>query len=353
MNTNTTTKVTVIGLFCEGSEVSDGQSIKTRIVTEELEAIWGAEQVLRIDTYGWKKHPFRLLANCVKAVRHSKNVIFMTDEGGIKVFPWLLRLANVGKKCRLHYVVIGGWLPAFLQSHSFILSALKGYTGIYVECDGMKQKLNALELSNVVIMRNCKYLEHIEPYDLVYLDQPPYRLCTFSRVMKEKGIEDAVNAVIAANESAGKRLFTLDIYGQVDHEQQVWFDELQEKFPPYIHYCGVVHYEQSVSTLKDYAALLFPTYYKSEGLAGTIIDALAAGVPIIATDWNCNAEFITPSRNGLLIPAHDQEAFVKTLLSISEDMEKFNQMRKNCLEDSRQYMPSVAMQVLLDKLVTE
>ena len=55
-------KVTVIGLFCTGKEVSDGQSIKTRIVTQELEKVFGTENVRRIDTHGWKKAPLKLSA---------------------------------------------------------------------------------------------------------------------------------------------------------------------------------------------------------------------------------------------------------------------------------------------------
>lgn len=42
--------------------------------------------------------------------------------------------------------------------------------------------------------------------------QEPLRLCTFSRVMKEKGIEDAVNAVEAVNEYFGRLVYTLDIW---------------------------------------------------------------------------------------------------------------------------------------------
>ena len=37
-------KVSVIGLFCNGISVADGQSVKTRIVTEELENIWMEEK---------------------------------------------------------------------------------------------------------------------------------------------------------------------------------------------------------------------------------------------------------------------------------------------------------------------
>ena len=113
-------KVSVIGLFCTGEKVADGQSIKTRIVTREFEQSFGEENVLKIDTYGWKKKPLRLIRNCIQAMRHSANVVFMTDMGGIKVFPWLLTCMNVFTRRTIHYVVIGGWLVHFVQKRRLL-----------------------------------------------------------------------------------------------------------------------------------------------------------------------------------------------------------------------------------------
>ena len=55
--------------------------------------------------------------------------------------------------------------------------------------------------------------------------------------MKEKGIEDAVNAVKTVNEHFGRTVYTLDIYGQVDSAQTEWFNELENTFPSYIYEC--------------------------------------------------------------------------------------------------------------------
>ena len=54
-------KITVIGLFCENTNISNGQSVKTRIVTQELEKALGEKNVARIDTFGWKKNPTKKL----------------------------------------------------------------------------------------------------------------------------------------------------------------------------------------------------------------------------------------------------------------------------------------------------
>ena len=50
------------------------------------------------------------------------------------------------------------------------------------------------------------------PYNGDLPELKPLPLCTFSRVMKEKGIEDAVYAVRTVNEHFGRTVYTLDIY---------------------------------------------------------------------------------------------------------------------------------------------
>lgn len=45
------------------------------------------------------------------------------------------------------------------------------------------------------------------------------RVCTFSRILKEKGIEDAIKAVKLVNDELGRDVFLLDIFGEVDNAQ--------------------------------------------------------------------------------------------------------------------------------------
>lgn len=142
------------------------------------------------------------------------------------------------------------------------------------------------------------------------------KLCTFSRVMKEKGIEDAINAVVTANAVLEFQAFSLDIYGQVWGEYKERFDDIQKAFPKYVRYCGSVDADESVDVLKAYFALLLPTYYEGEGFAGTLIDAYSAGVPVIATDWRYNSEFVTDNTE-FVYPTGDQKALIDILTNVA------------------------------------
>ena len=56
-------KVSVLGHFGRGETLLNGQTVKTKIITEELQRRLGRKQVLKIDTRGgWKtflKAPFQ------------------------------------------------------------------------------------------------------------------------------------------------------------------------------------------------------------------------------------------------------------------------------------------------------
>lgn len=343
-------KVSVIGLFCTGQNVSDGQSVKTRIVTQELEKMLGAAQVDRIDTYGWKKKPLRLFANCVSAVRRSDNVMFLTDEGGIRVFPWLLRWANVGRKCKLHYYVVGGWLSGYLDRSRRAVSDLQKLDAIYVEIPAMLRELEARGFSNGVLVNKFRRMTPVSVEELDLSPQAPYKLCYFSRVMKEKGVEECIEAVKIANRLSGFEKYTLDIYGSINEPYREDFEKLQKQFPSCVRYGGVIEFQNSTQVLKDYFAMLFPTCYASEGYPNAVVDAFAAGLPVIATRWHYNADIIRDREDGILIDVGNVEQIVDAIEEMANNLDLYKSMRKNCVERCAEYLPENAISKVIKHL---
>ena len=145
-------KITIVGHFGGGENSSDGQTVKTTIVTQEIENIFGTESVRRVNTYRWREKPFRLIVNCAKAIWGSKNVMFLTDEGGIKVFPKLFRVLNLTGRCKIHYYVVGGWLLNYLENSKKAVSDLRKLDVIYVEIPTMQRELKVRGFQNVVLV---------------------------------------------------------------------------------------------------------------------------------------------------------------------------------------------------------
>lgn len=340
-------KASVIGHFGCGKEYLDGQTVKTKIITEELQRQLGQDQVLKIDTHGgWKtllKAPFQVF----RALKSSTNVLIFPAHNGLRVYAPLLSFQrHLFKKRKIHYVVIGGWLPEFLKTRHGLARALKNFDGIYVETNTMKAALEAQGFSNVLVMPNCKNLKILSKDELVYPSGIPYRLCTFSRVMKQKGIETAVEVIGAVNACLGYTAYSLDIYGPVAEEDRNWFEELKKHFLAYVRYCGCVDSDKSVPVLQNYFALLFPTHFYTEGIPGTVIDAYAAGIPVISAKWESYADVIEDGKTGLGYEFDNENQFEKILISVAKNPKLLLDMKENCVAKAQQYLPEKTIQIM-------
>jgi glycosyltransferase involved in cell wall biosynthesis len=330
-------KIGICGHYGEGKSLLNGQTIKTKILTDELARQLDAHSISIVDTHNWKANPFKLFFQCINLIRNSEYIIILPAMKGVKVFVPLFLFSNFLFKRKLHYVVIGGWLPELLKSNRKLKNQLKQFDGIYVETHTMIELLSHMGFKNVFYMPNFKPIKVLTEDELMY-PKNPYKLCTFSRVMKEKGIEDAINAVKSINEKYNEVLFSLDIYGQIEKGYEKDFGELQQHFPDYISYQGLVDFDKSTNILKNYFSLLFPTYYEGEGFPGTVIDAFSSGLPVIATNWKYNSEVIQHGQTGLIYEG-GVEGLVFTLNEILSIPNEIMLMKRNCIIEAQKYNP--------------
>lgn len=343
-------KISVIGFFGGAQNVSDGQGVKTKIVTEELEKAFGADNVKRVDTYNWKKNPLKLFLNFVRAVWSSENVMLLTAEGGLKVFPALLQIANIGGRVKLHYYVVGGWLGRFLDQNKNSTPILKRFDAIYVELPAMFRDLEERGFKNAVLVNKFRRMNIADEACIDKTPREPFKLCFFSRVMKEKGIEECIEAVKLANEKANRVKFSLDIYGAVNPLYRETFENAMKSFPDYIKYGGIVDFQHSTDVLKGYFAMLFPTFYPNEGYPNTVVDSYAAGLPVIATRWNYNEDIIRENEDGIFVDVGNVEQLADAMELLAGDLEHYQAMRKNCLARCEEYLPENAMREVIKQM---
>ena len=344
------TKIGLCGHYSANENALNGQTVKTKILTEALVERFGEERVMYCDTHDCRKHPFRFLRHCLKMFRACDDIVMLPAQAALPVLTKIFGFLNRFYHRRLHYYVVGGWLCEALEQHKGLTERLQKFKGVYVELMSMERDLQERNFSNVFFVPKFRKLNVVAEEDMPKEIESPLKLCLFSRVMKEKGVEDAAEAVQHANEALGYTAYTLDIYGQVDVHYTERFEEVKKSFSDEVRYAGVVDFRESTAVLKNYFALLFPTYYEGEGYANTVVDAFAAGLPVIATDWKYNAEVIRDGEDGIIYSLHDGEALLNILLRVAKSPEEVFEMKTKARERAFDYDPQNAIKALVENL---
>ena len=344
-------KVAIIGHFGGNENILDGQTVKTKILYEELSAHtdW---RIKKVDTYYKKRNPVKLLMQTIAALISTRNVIVLLSGNGMKFYFPLLNLVSKVFRTRVYHDVIGGNLDFYIRNNPKFVKYLNNFAANWVETDQLKKRVESCGVKNCEVIPNFKRLTILPESAIRTEENGPFRFCTFSRVMKEKGIEDAIAAVEEINSEAGEAVCTLDIYGLIDKGYKERFSKVMGAVTPCVQYKGVVPFDRSVEAIKDYYALLFPTRWDGEGFPGTIIDAYSAGLPVIATDWNCNGEIIQNKENGILYPNKELQSLKESMKWLMEHMDIQKQMRRCCVQSAELYQPDPYVQHMV-KVISE
>lgn len=341
-------KICVCGAFRLGGAPRGGQEVKTCVLADALEAKYGP--VYRIDTLA-KNRKTRMPFQLLWAMTTCTDVIILPAHNGLMVLSKLLAKMNKIFHRRLHYSVIGGWLQDLLPKHIDVIGALHSFIGIYVETNTMKNALKKLGLNNVYVVPNCKPLSIVNKNEMETSYSEPYRLVTFSRVTEKKGIGIAADIVMKLNNKYGREVFSLDIFGPIDPgEDERWFAEQQQHFTSAISYRGNASYDKSVVVLFGYFALLFPTQYYTEGIPGTIIDAYAAGVPVITSRWKSFADVVEEGVTGFGYEFNKTIDLEGILEKIVADPSLIIKLKQECIRKANEFLPQNAIKPIIDRI---
>ena len=133
------------------------------------------------------------------------------------------------------------------------------------------------------------------------------------------------------------------MYGQIEPEFENEFDSILCSCTNTIRYKGKIAFDKSVDELKKYDVLLFPTVFKGEGFPGTVLDAYASALPIIASDWRYNPELITEGKTGFLYDHQHTEQLYAAIKKVVDDPCILQRMRMNCLKEYSKYSADAVM----------
>ena len=87
-----------------------------------------------------------------------------------------------------------------------------------------------------------------------------------------------------------------------------------------------LHQEQLHGTLAEYDALVLPTFYAGEGHPGVVIEAIVAGLPVIATRFRSLPELVEEGVNGVLVEPGDAGALAAAIGALAGDRDRLRRM---------------------------
>lgn len=100
-----------------------------------------------------------------------------------------------------------------------------------------------------------------------------------------------------------------------------------------VHFLG---YRRDIPQLyKTAQACVLPSIREGLGLAG--IEAMAAGLPVIAADNRGTRDFVVPGKNGMLCPSEDDAAFAAAIDKLFRDRNLMEEMSAACVHAAKQF----------------
>jgi starch synthase len=167
--------------------------------------------------------------------------------------------------------------------------------------------------------------DHI-PYhedNAIRLPHRPLRLLYAGTVTQRKGIKYLLEAMRKLQ--AGIDI-ELHIIGGINGPS-----EPLNQYKGLYKYSGALPQAELFRRYGMYDALVLPTVFEGFGLV--IVEAMAAGLPVITTPHSIGPEVITPGKNGYIVPIRDIDALVNAIRQLREKSgEEYLLMRKNARE---------------------
>jgi glycosyltransferase involved in cell wall biosynthesis len=171
-----------------------------------------------------------------------------------------------------------------------------------------------------------------------------------SRLMAEKGVFDLVHAFALVNPQTTCRLV---IAGDGPDATRVRALVADLSVGSSIELAGHVDEDELARLYAAADIFALPTSW-AEGFPTVILEAMAAGLPIVTTKWRGPADHLAEGEHALFVPPNDPEALAASLLRLLRDPELCRRMAASNREKVREFDPdAVAAEYLaaLERIV--
>lgn len=161
---------------------------------------------------------------------------------------------------------------------------------------------------------------------------PSDRLMMVGRMVEKKGFRYTLRALKILIEQQNRKVH-VDLYGDGPLKNDLQKEAKELGISKQVEFHGYVRNSKVRSELQKHSILLAPSVTAAdgdkEGLPNTILEAMASGVPVIATDHAAIPEAIHNKETGLIVPERDPKAIASALVTLLDQQVDIEQIRHN------------------------
>lgn len=143
-----------------------------------------------------------------------------------------------------------------------------------------------------------------------------FSIMSIGRICRQKGIDILLDAM--------EHLLTEDIpvelklvggsYHEPEYEQKIIGRVTSPPLCGRVFFMGQVPHPQIPTLLSQCDIYVQPSRYESQGIA--LLEAMASGRAVVASDLPAVREFVSHDKNGVLVPSEDSEALARALIRL-------------------------------------
>ncbi len=205
------------------------------------------------------------------------------------------------------------------------------YSGVntnIVLLEELKSEFSDFPSVGIEVIPNAysKYLDDL-PYEKTETNTDRLVLLYFSNIMKSKGIIyllQAYEQILAKYEYVELHIAGIAMKDYIDSKKSIsqefslLFEKIKNQYPGKIIYHGNYVGDKKRNLLWDSDVFILPTFYPSEAVPLSILEAMRAGNYIITTDHNYLSQIVS-KENGCLIRLHSVNDIIQAIEKIIHD----------------------------------
>ena len=180
-------------------------------------------------------------------------------------------------------------------------------------------------------------------------DKHRFTVLFLSNLVQTKGFWDVLHSIqnVAKHHSDVKYIFAgawLNDNDKADCEKHIKEKDIGD----YTEFTGVVEGKGKLNVLHSADVFVFPTYYPMEGHPWVIVEAMAAGLPVIATDQGAITESVVDGVNGYIVDKKSPQKIAEKVKLLIQNAELRIQMGK---ESKRLHDKNFTEKKMVERLI--